>query len=188
MPWKPCRICGEETTNYCKQCARTSNDGTVVNARFYCDTECRKKDELEHLKAHMDIRRVMAPNMERALRAGKVAQSLFYAFLENTWAYDMASVRIIRDQNHELVAVEVTDGSGVVTGPGSQSHCGRYAGGWLIKFPDDAFSAFNDDAKYAALTDHTSIWAFVVMHVAVQVLFQGGQDNYTTGPRANVVL
>jgi hypothetical protein len=171
MPWQPCLVCKEVTTNYCKQCAQTSSNGTDVVARFYCDIDCKTKDKLNHLK----VCRTMLLPIEQAIRAGKIAQSLFYAFLENTWAYDMANVRIIRDQYHELVAIEVTDGPSVATGPGGHSACRRLAGGWLIEFPGEAFSTFDDDAKRALLVDRNSIWAFVVMHAAVQVLFQGIQ-------------
>jgi hypothetical protein len=173
MPWRPCLICHEETSNYCKHCAQTSQDGGIVSARFYCDIECRMKDEVEHMRVHMNAFRTTQPNMDRAIKAGKIAQSLFYAFMENTWTYDMINVCIIRDQDHDLVAVEVTDGAGVVTAPGGHTDCTSYAGGWLIKFPAERFSAFDDDAKHALLTDRTSTWAFVVMHAAVQALFQG---------------
>ncbi|KAF9695637.1 hypothetical protein EKO04_006536 [Ascochyta lentis] len=172
MPWQPCLVCDEETTNYCDHCAPLDSEGTVTNARFYCDIDCQKKDELEHLKVHMGLHHTMAPEMERAIKAGNIAQSLFYAFLENTWSYDMKNVHIQRDQDLELVAVEVTDGTGVVTAPGGHTDCKSCAGGWLIKFPVEAFSAFDEDAKHALLAHRSSVWAFVVMHAAVRALFQ----------------
>ncbi|KAJ4362657.1 hypothetical protein N0V95_001365 [Ascochyta clinopodiicola] len=110
--------------------------------------------------------------MERAINAGKIAQTLFYSFIENTWSYDMKNVCIKRDEDHNLVAVEVTDGTGVVTAPGGYADCGSHAGGWLIKFPTEAFSAFEEDAKHALLAHRNSVWAFVVMHAAVRALFQ----------------
>lgn len=173
MPWHPCLVCHEDTTNYCEHCAQTSPDGGIISARFYCDIDCRERDAVEHLKVHMNALHTTQPNMERAVKAGKIAQSLFYAFMENTWTYDMNNVCIMRDQDHDLATVEVTDGQGVVTGPGGHTDCTSYAGGWLIKFPAESFSAFDDDAKHALLADRNSTWAFVVMHATVQALFQG---------------
>ncbi|KAF3039384.1 hypothetical protein E8E12_007648 [Didymella heteroderae] len=120
----------------------------------------------------MNIERTMPRNIERAMKAGRIAQSLFYAFLENTWSYDMRKVCIKRDQDHGLVAVEATDGIGVLGSPGRQNDCETYAGGWFTKFPVESFGKFDDDAKHALLTDRGSIWAFMVMHAAVQALFQ----------------
>jgi hypothetical protein len=173
MPWQPCLVCEEATTNYCDYCARLDSNGILTEARFYCDIDCQKKDEVEHLRVHMNTHHVMPPGMEQAIKAGKIAQSLFYAFLENTWSYDMKNVCIRRDQDHDLVAVEVTDGTGVVTAPGGHTDCKIYAGGWLIKFPAEAFSASDEDAKHALLVHRNSVWAFVIMHAAVQALFQG---------------
>ena len=186
MLWRPCLVCDAETSNFCRYCARTRNDGTIIDARFYCDIDCRNKDEVEHLKVHMNTHRAMAPNMERAIKAGEIAQSLFYAILENTWTYDMKKVCIKRGQDHDLVAVEVTDGAGVVTAPGGHTDCKSYAGGWLIKFPVESFSAYDNDAKHTLLADRSSIWAFVVMHTAVQALFQGKPDNHKAPIAANV--
>lgn len=166
-------MCGVDTTNYCKICARTSSDGTTTEARFYCDADCRKKDETEHLKVHMTMKRSLPFYMERAVKAGQIVQSLFYAFRENTWTYDMKEVGIMRDQESDLVAVEVIDGAGVVTAPGGYTDCKSYAGGWLIEFPLKAFAEYGDDAKRALLTDRSSTWALVVMHTAVKALFQG---------------
>ncbi|KAF1927242.1 uncharacterized protein M421DRAFT_185766 [Didymella exigua CBS 183.55] len=172
MPWQSCLVCKEETSNYCRYCAQTHNNGTIVGARFYCDIDCRNKDELEHLKVHMNVDCSTPLNIERAGKAGRIAQSLFYTFLENTWTYDMRKVSIKRDQDHDLVSVEVTDGVGVIASPGGHTDCKIYAGGWLTKFPVESFGTFEDDAKYALLTDRSSIWAFVVMHAAIQALFQ----------------
>ena len=105
---------------------------------------------------------------ERAKQAGEAVQTLFYTFIEHTWAYDMNSVRVTPGSNGELLAVEVIHGSNT-----DNSTCERTAGEWLIKFPYDAFRAADGRAKHALLADRHSIWAFVVMHVAVQVLFEG---------------
>ncbi|KAH6644732.1 hypothetical protein C7974DRAFT_384183 [Boeremia exigua] len=180
MTWQPCHVCKEDTVNYCGHCAETNPDGTIVKARFYCDIDCRKKDEIEHLKVHMNALRITQPIMERAVRAGAIVQSLFYLFMENTWTYDMKNVCIKRDQDHGLFAVEVTDGAGVATAPGGHTDGRDYAGGWLIHFPADSFSIFDDDAKHALLTDRSSIWAFVVMHAAVKALFQGVVNDVQT--------
>lgn len=162
MPWHPCLHCGEETSNHCQYCER-----------FYCDIDCRRKDEIEHIKTHMNIDRTMPRSIERARKAGRIAQLLFYAFMENTWDYDMRTVCIKRDQDLDLVAVKVTDGTAVLGSSGAHSNCKIHAGGWLTKFPIDSFCVFDEDAKHALLTDRSSIWAFVVMHAAVQALFQG---------------
>lgn len=189
MPWQPCLVCEEETSNYCRYCAQTRNDGTIINARFYCDLECRDKDESEHLRVHKTVDYTMAPNIERARKAGRIAQSLFYAFMENTWTYDIKKVCIRRDQDHCLVAVEVTDGAGVVAPPGGHTDCKTYAGGWLIKFPSDSFGGFEQDSKHALLTDHSSVWAFVVMHAAIQALFKGTPNSSCTIPNfADTIL
>lgn len=178
MQWQPCLICKEDTANYCKVCARTSSDGSSIDARFYCDTDCRNKDEVQHLKVHMRMKQNMSPYIERAIRAGQIIESLFYTFVENTWTYDMKQVCIRRDQDGELVEVEVIDGTGVVTAPGGYTDCQSYAGGWLVKFPLQAFDTGNEDAKHALLTDRNSTWAFIVIHAAVQALFQGTHDPY----------
>lgn len=115
----------------------------------------------------------MSPYMERAIKAGRIIQALFYEFLENTWTYDMKQVCIKRDQDGDLCAVEITDGAGVITAPGGSTDCHSYAGGWLIRFPHDSFAHSSEDAKQALLTDRNSTWGFVVMHAAVQALFQG---------------
>lgn len=162
MPWRPCLHCGEETSNRCKYCERS-----------YCDIDCRRKDEVEHIKVHMNVDRAMLWNIERARKAGRLAQLLLSAFMENTWNYDMRRVCIKRDQNADLVAVEVTDGAGVLGSLAGHTDCKTYAGGWLTKFPVNSFGTFDEDAKHALLTDRSSIWAFVVMHAAVQALFQG---------------
>lgn len=185
MPWQACLVCGEDTTNYCVDCAHTSTEGTLINARFYCDIDCRKKNEPEHLKVHMELFNTLVPDFERAMRAGNIAQSLFYAFLENTWTYDMKNVFIQRDQDHDLVGVRVTDGAGVVAAPGGHTDCKSYAGGWLIKFPIEAFSAFDEDAKHTLLAHRNSIWAFVFMHSVVQALFQGMKRDYKSPEQAN---
>jgi hypothetical protein len=164
MPWHPCLHCGEETSNRCKYCERS-----------YCDIDCRRKDEVEHIKVHMNIQRTMPQNIERAQKAGKLAQVLFYTFMENTWNYDMRRVCIKRNQDGDLVAVEVTDGAGVLGSLTGQTDCKRYAGGWFTRFPVNNFGTFDEDAKHALLTDHSSIWAFVVMHAVIQALFQGMQ-------------
>ncbi|KAF3050028.1 hypothetical protein E8E11_003336 [Didymella keratinophila] len=119
----------------------------------------------------------MPRNIERARKAGKLAQLLFYAFLENTWNFDMRRVCIKRDQDGDLVVIEVTDGAGVLGSPAGQTDCKSYAGGWLTKFPVDSFGTFDEDAKHALLTDRSSIWAFVVMHAVVQALFQDLVDD-----------
>ncbi|KAJ4376609.1 hypothetical protein N0V86_006723 [Didymella sp. IMI 355093] len=115
--------------------------------------------------------RNMPMNVDRARKAGRIVQSLFYVLMENTWSYDTRNLCIKRDQDHDLVAVEVTDGAGVLAAPG-HTDCKTHAGGWLTKFPVEHFGPFDDDAKHALLTDRSSIWAFVVMHAAVQALFQ----------------
>ncbi len=172
MLWRPCLVCKEYTANYCQHCAQISQNGEF-DARYYCDIDCRSEDELAHLKVHTNMILTTPPTMDRAFKAGTILQSLFYAFKENTWSYDMKKVCIKRDEAHDLVAVEVTDGVGVVTAAGGHTDCRSYAGGWLIEFPSDSFSIFDDDARHALLTDRSSIWVFVVMHVAVKALFLG---------------
>lgn len=114
--------------------------------------------------------------LSHAIRAGELAQVLFYALLENTWAYDLSNIRIIRNDHGQLVRVEVTDGPGVTEGPQGQSACDRYAGGWLFRFPD--MNPVDCDAMRALLADHNSTWAFVCMHVAVETLFEGRQSAF----------
>ncbi|KAF2995203.1 hypothetical protein E8E13_001112 [Curvularia kusanoi] len=172
MLWEPCRVCGEETANYCAFCARVGSDGVKLNARFYCDLDCRNKDDLEHMKAHKAFNEDLPATMDRATKAGQIVQSLYYTFRENTWNYDMKQVRIQRDQEGDLVDIRVTDGAGVLNAPGSQTDCKRCGGGWLIEFPAKTFDSYGDDAKHALLVDNSSTWAFVVMHTAVQALFR----------------
>jgi hypothetical protein len=110
--------------------------------------------------------------LQSAIRAGEIAQVLFLALLEHTWAYDIGHVRIVRNEDNQLIRIEVVDGLGVTAGPQGQSTCDRHAEGWLIEFPSKEFKVEDADAMRAVLTDHNSTWAFVCMHVAVQVLFE----------------
>lgn len=110
---------------------------------------------------------------KRAEKAGEVAQALFYTFIQNTWAYDMSNIRIIRYKAGHIAMIEIIAGPGTKEGPGGASTCERYAGGWLIKFPAVVFNSEDEVAKRAVLADQNSIWAFVCMHVALQALFEG---------------
>lgn len=110
---------------------------------------------------------------KHAQKAGEIAQAVFYSFIRNTWAYDMSNVRIVRDQYDDIVKIEVIAGPGVNAGPGGESTCERYAGGWLVKFPHAAFEEGDQQAMRALLADQNSIWAFVSMHNAVGTLFAG---------------
>jgi hypothetical protein len=113
--------------------------------------------------------------LERARRAGEIAQAIFYTFIEHTWSYDIKSVRITRDEHGEIVRVGVVHGPGSETRVRGKSTCERYAGGSLFKFPQEAFEPADLFVKHALLADGQSVWAFVFMHVAVQTLFKGMQ-------------
>jgi hypothetical protein len=114
-----------------------------------------------------------------AIRAGELVQMLFYTFLENTWAYDLSSVRVVRNEDRQILRIEVIDGVGVAEGPRGASSCERYADGWLFRFPDKCVGPRDRDAVRCLLADHSSTWALVCMHAAVQVLFEG---RYTALP------
>lgn len=168
-----CNFCNRPGTLYCNDCATYDANYNIIDAHWYCSGLCKAADEPKHLgecRAHLLMPEEL---FRRAEQAGEAAQSLFYAFVQNTWAYDMSTIRIVRDQDDDVVAVEVTAGGGVHAGPGAESTCGRHAGGWLVKFPDAAFDIYDQEAKRAVLADQNSIWAFVSMHVAVEALFKG---------------
>lgn len=111
--------------------------------------------------------------LERAHRAGEVAQALFYTFIEHTWAYDMSSVCVISDQHDELVTIEIIHDSNHVTSPEGKNVYKQQAGGGLTKFPQEAFNSTERFVKHSLLADRRSIWAFVFMHAAVLPLFEG---------------
>jgi hypothetical protein len=113
--------------------------------------------------------------LECARRAGKIAQAIFYTFIEHTWSYDVSSVRVTRDEHCEIVHVEVVHAPGSETRPRGKSTCEGYAGGLLFRFPQEAFTVADLFAKHALLADGHSVWAFVFMHAAVQALFEGMQ-------------
>lgn len=108
----------------------------------------------------------------RAKKAGSIAQGLFYTFIENTWAQDLRDVRIDRGKDKGVRGVVVTLGPGNDTGPNGVSICERHAGGWLFKFPGEAFSPEGEGVKQALLSHQNGVWAFIVMHVVVAHLFQ----------------
>ena len=110
---------------------------------------------------------------ERISKAGEVVQALFYMFIQNTWVHDMTSVRTVRDQHGALNIVEVFADPGVQAELGDESTCELYAGGWLVKFPNVVFTDEDKEAKQAVIADQNSLSAFVFMHAAVQVLFEG---------------
>jgi hypothetical protein len=114
--------------------------------------------------------------LERAHRAGEVAQALFYIFIEHTWAYDMSRMCVISDQHDELVTVEVIHDSNHVTNPEGKNVYKQQAGGGLTKFPQEAFKSTDRFAKRSLLADRHSIWAFVFMHAAVLPPFEGMQS------------
>lgn len=85
----------------------------------------------------------------------------------------MREIHIDRDKNGTVQSVDITLGPGINNGPGGATICPRYAGGWLVKFPTDAFSAENGGVKQAVLAHQNGIWALVVMHAVVEALFKG---------------
>ncbi len=109
----------------------------------------------------------------QAVKASVIAQSLFYTLIQNTWAYDLNNIRIVRDHDGENVAIEAIVGTGEQAEAEGHSVLRRRAGGWLLDFPHDAFDPADEAIKHALLADQNSIWAFVVMHVVVEVLFEG---------------
>lgn len=167
MSPEPCVQCARPGTLFCQSCAQYDNDNVLTQARWYCSPLCKDTDEPDHkTECHDSL-------LHRAERAGEVAQALFYAFIQNTWAHDMSNIRIVRDQDADIVAIEVIAGPGVQAGPGRESACTRFAGGWLVKFPAGAFEDADQVVKRAVLADRNSIWGFVFMHAVVQALFKG---------------
>ncbi|CAO2652510.1 Nn.00g007930.m01.CDS01 [Neocucurbitaria sp. VM-36] len=172
MSLKPCVYCTRPGTLYCQPCAIYDADNNPIQARWYCSPLCKAIDELDHDQECCPPMASSNALFNRAERAGEVAQALFYAVVQNTWTYDVSNIRIVRDQDGDVVAIEVIAGTGVQAGPGADSSCGRHAGGWLVKFPDMAFDTGDQEVKQAVLADQNSIWAFTFMHAAVQALFE----------------
>jgi hypothetical protein len=111
--------------------------------------------------------------LDRVFRAGELVQAIFYAIAEHTWAYDISNIRVVRDDNGTLIRVEVIHGSGSKTDSQGDSVCAQVASGWLYKFPHESFKLADLYAKRALLSDQNSVWAFVLMHNVVQLLFGG---------------
>lgn len=155
----------ETSTNvFCKHCAGPGN------TRWYCSALCGHNDLLAHNENCTRIA-LMEDDLARATQAGVAGQALFYTFIEHTWAYDMHSVSISQSGNDEIVKLQVIHGAN--TDPKGPTTCQRTAGNWLFKFPRKAFKSISPKIKEALLADHHSVWAFVFMNVAVQILFEG---------------
>jgi hypothetical protein len=170
MTQQECVVCTRPAYMFCDFCAELDDTGVPLPARWYCSRLCQDIDR----RTHNDKCSNMVTDkelFERAERAGEVAQALFYNFIERTWAYDMNSLRIVPGSNGKLLSIEIIHGS--KTAPTGQSVCKRIAGGWLFNFPHGAFGSADAKAKDALLADRHSVWAFVFMHVAVQLLFEG---------------
>ncbi|KAF1844268.1 uncharacterized protein K460DRAFT_408560 [Cucurbitaria berberidis CBS 394.84] len=174
MAPEPCVHCTCPGTIFCQSCCERDSDDVLQPTRWYCSPLCKAIDEPHREECPLVLSDTL---FKRAEKAGEVAQALFYAFIQDTWAYDMRNVRIVRDQDGDLVTIEVIAGPGVNAGPGKESTCGRHAGGWLIKFPHTTFKSSDHEAKHAILADQNSIWAFVFMHAAIQALFEDLVDD-----------
>jgi hypothetical protein len=160
-----CVICTRPASIFCELCATLDDTGAPLTAHWYCTSMCQHIDRLDHNQncANMATEKEL---LDRAQKAGDVAQALFYTFLEHTWAFDMHSVRIMPGTNGEILSMGV-----VHSDPEKPSICERSAGGWLFKFPHSAFTSADQQVKHVLLADRHSVWAFVFMHVAVQTLF-----------------
>lgn len=108
---------------------------------------------------------------DEAIRAGLLLQDLFYIYIEKTWTVD---INEIEHQHFPHDGVNVVVGAGFKAGPGGQSENPRTAGGWFVEMPAELQNQRYDHAREALLADGNSLWAFIVMHVAVKVLFKGG--------------
>ncbi|KAH8727989.1 hypothetical protein GQ44DRAFT_757451 [Phaeosphaeriaceae sp. PMI808] len=168
---KECVVCSRPGDMFCEYCAKFDDTGIPSKVCWYCSPLCRAVDKRQHQAICWTItdRKNL---LERAQRAGRIAQTLFYTFLEETWAYDMSDVRIISNRHDDLTAIEVCAGPGQNTGPGGESTCQQKAGGWLVSFPVNKFGPADWKAKRSLLADRHSVWTFVFMMVAVQILFQ----------------
>lgn len=170
----PCALCTGPGKIFCKSCAEYDENDVLIKGHWYCSPLCRTADESNHKN---NCSPEQAPGeddiLQRAMQAGHMVQALFYTFIHQSWAYDMANVRIMRNQYSELIAIEITAGAGVEAGPGRESTCERHAGGWLIRFPYTAFVDEEHEAMQAILADQNSVWAFVCMHAIVKTLFEG---------------
>lgn len=141
--------------------------------RLYCTPLCQEADKLTHQTTcfSKDDKKDL---LDRAYRAGELAQAIFYSFIEHTWAYDISNIVIIPDQHGEIRALEVTRGPGNDNGPVGESTCEQYAGGRLYKIPPEMFrSAAEQKAKRMLLADQRSVWMFMNMHIVVWTLFKG---------------
>ncbi|QRC91875.1 hypothetical protein JI435_020600 [Parastagonospora nodorum SN15] len=154
MADKECVVCTKPAYIWCQRCAETEVGGRPLN------TTCFSKDDKKDL-------------LDRAYRAGELVQVIFYSFIEHTWTYDMSNIKIIPDRDREIRALEVTRGPGNDNGPGGESTCEQYAGGWLYKIPPELFrSAAEQKAKHMLLADQRSVWMFMNMHFVVRALFK----------------
>ena len=167
MADQQCAVCTQlvsATDISCEYCA--NSDST----RFYCSALCKHNDLLSHNDECMDMA-IKEHDIARAEQAGVVAQALFYTFIENTWAYDMHSMSISLGENDEIDKLEVIHGPN--KDPRCPTTCQRTAGDWLFKFPRRAFKSVDPKIKQTLLADQHSVWAFMFMSVALQMLFEG---------------
>ncbi|KAF2828117.1 hypothetical protein CC86DRAFT_369254 [Ophiobolus disseminans] len=174
MSQEDCAVCTRPAYTFCEYCANFDDTGVPVDARWYCTPLCQDIDRL----SHNDKCTNMASDKElfgRAKQAGEAAQALFYAFIEHTWAYDMSGVHVFPGMKGELLTIEVIHGPD--TGPKGESVCERTGGRWLIKFPHGTFGSAEQSVKRALLADRHSVWAFVFMCVAMQLLFEDLVDD-----------
>lgn len=170
MAQQECIVCTRPAYLFCKSCANLDKTREQLDdARWYCTPLCQDIDSLSHNETCTNM--VDDSELfERTKLAGEIVQELFYTFIEHTWAYNMAAVNVLTGSSGVMVEV------GVMHPPRSQERpraCERFGEGWLFKFPHESFSVADEKAERALLADRHSVWAFVIMHVAVQVLFAG---------------
>jgi hypothetical protein len=179
MDQQECVVCTRQAWLFCENCAEIQDTGRPLNARWYCTALCRESDRPGHAPncfSQADHEQIL----HSAHRAGELAQTLFYVFIEHTWAYDISNLLAISDQHGQISALDVVHGPGHEAGPGGESTCEQRAGGWLTNFPQDAFKAADRKAKHTLLADQHSVWAFIFMHSVVQAVFEGTQLSHVT--------
>ena len=101
---------------------------------------------------------------QEATRAAAMVQMLFDVAIEKTWTVSIKNAVLYLDPNDAVIR------SNVYVTPGDRIESkNRLGGGWLVPFN----LTKDSKSRAALLADGNSVWAFIIAHTAVRVMFQG---------------
>lgn len=151
-----CASCRNDAKQHCPGCYKAPDfDGQQLYTTWYCSPECQTHDR----KSHM-----WGCNAAQArcsvYRAGTIAQSAFYMYLERL--FDVGITRV-EEKGNDLYLYQ-----------GKNDH------NLLLPFPGKLFS--QDEDKYAALTVLACGNALGFVHVVLETMLPGQYGFSTSNP------